>query len=386
MNILICYRNWMNPNMGGVQRVTDTLVKYFISQGHKLFYLTYIVDDKDTYPFPAIIYHLPDPDFFSRSNIDFYHNLLFKLEIEIVINNDSSNTRSKLWLNTGKHSAKKISFYHTDPFYGINKIASIFGDIRNPFLRDLIIRNFSGMVRIMKIQIKKRKILFLIKNSDKLVLLSDEFINLMRKEFNINSLKITAISNPCTLYGSQLSGIKKKQLLFVSRMEIYNKRPDRMLQIWAHLNTKYSDWELVFLGDGPDRNKIEEMARFKEIRNVRFEGFVDPVPYYKEASIVCMTSDYEGFGLVLVEAMHFGLAPIVFNNWASLKDIITDQETGILVECGNISEYVAKLDMLISNDVLRNRISSNAKEHSKQFWIETIGPKWEKLFKDLFNS
>lgn len=386
MNILVCYRNWMNPNIGGVQRVTDTLVKFFVGKGHNLFYLTFLHDENDTYQFPAKIYRLPGPVFFSQSNINYYHDLLFELGIDIIINQDSSNERSSFWLNTGKHSAKKISIYHTDPLFGINRKADLSRYIRNLFLRDFILHFFSEPIRFLKMHRKKREMHVLIKNSNRLVLLSDEFKKLIIKELRIDSPKIVSIINPCVSFHFQKTGIKKKQLLFVARMEIFHKRPDVMLKIWSHIQHKFPDWELLFLGDGIDRHKIEELALFMKIKNVRFEGFVDPLPYYQEASVICMTSDYEGFGMVLVEAMQFGLVPIVFNNWASLKDIINDQVTGILIETDNMSDYIAKLNQLLSDEELRKRISANAKDFVRKFDIETIGPMWLSLFDKLMKE
>jgi glycosyltransferase involved in cell wall biosynthesis len=381
MNILFCYRNWLNPIQGGVPRVCDTLAKYFVSNGHNVYYLNFEYDDKDNYTFPAKIYHLPDSDFFSYVNLDYYHKLLNQLSIDIVINHDASNDRSKLWLNTGKHPAKRISLYHTDPLNGLNRTTDLSGRFRV-----FIFKTFPLAIHYLKLFKKKREICFLLKNSDKLVLLSDEFKKQILKELNINSSKIEAFNNPCVSYNNEGSYFKKKQILFVAILEMSPKRPDKILQIWSRLQNKFPDWELLFLGDGPDRIKVKEMAKLLGLINVRFEGFVDPVPYYKEASIICMTSDYEGFPLVLPEAMQFGVVPITFNNWTSLKDIVINQETGILIPTDDMSDYTAKLEQLLSNPALRKRISSGAREYSKRFYIEEIGPRWFQLFNDLFTN
>ena len=125
MNILFCYGNWMNPNCGGVQRVSDTLAKYFVSKGNKLFYLTFNFDANDNYLFPSAIYHLPDGIFFSDLNLSYYHKLLQELSIDIILNHDASNNRCKFWLNSGKQPAKKVSLYHTDPLHGINHFVGL---------------------------------------------------------------------------------------------------------------------------------------------------------------------------------------------------------------------------------------------------------------------
>lgn len=371
----------MNPNEGGVGRVSDILAKYFVSEGHRLYYLNFEYDEKDNYIFPAEIFLLPDTEFFSNVNLDFYHNLLYQLSIDLIFNHDSSNNRSKFWLNTGKHHAKIISLHHNDPLYGLNRRSDL-----SRGLRGFLFKTFPLIFYYLKVLIKKREINYLLKKSDRLVLLSDEFKLQIKRDLKINSIKIKAINNPIISYNIQSSDIKSKQILFVARLELSQKRPDKMLKIWACLQNKYPDWKLLFLGDGPDRTNVEEMSKSMELKNVSFEGFVDPVPYYKESAILCMTSDYEGFGLVLPEAMQFGVVPITFNNWISLKDIIVDYETGILVRTDDLTDYVTKLDHLMSDVYFRNRISANAINHAKKFQIDKIGLKWIRLIEDVFKE
>jgi glycosyltransferase involved in cell wall biosynthesis len=96
-----------------------------------------------------------------------------------------------------------------------------------------------------------------------------------------------------------------------------------------------------------------------------------------------MTSDYEGFGMVLIEAMQFGVVPISFFNWSSLQDIIIHDKTGILVKSDNLNDYINKLLELMGNAKLRMTLSTNAAEHAKKFDIEIVGPKWLKLFENI---
>lgn len=368
----------MNPTRGGVQKVTDILAKYFIRTGHRVYYLTYEFDEKDKYKFPATLYHLPDNDFFSKSNLKYYHNLLSGLLIDIIINHDASNDRSRFFLNTGTHTAKKISLYHQDPLYGIIRL-----NTQSGILRKFLFIAFPGLVRKIKIIKKRRAIKFLLKNSDSLILLSNEFKRLIATELKTKSCKISVINNPCVYYKTKELCDKKKKILFVSRMILDEKNPDKMLYIWSRLQGKFPDWELIFLGDGPDRIQVEELAKTLNLWNVYFEGYVDPLPYYKEASIICMTSNSEGFGLTLVEGMSFGVVPITFNNWAALKDIIIDGETGILVESDNLDDYTKKLQNLLINEEHRQRISLNASRFAGKFDIELIGPLWLELFQTV---
>ncbi|GAF03246.1 glycosyltransferase [Saccharicrinis fermentans] len=368
MNILFVYQNWLNPNRGGVGRVADSLAMYLVQNGHRVYYLMHEYDENDTYKFPAQIFTLPHGDFFSATNVQFYHHVLHEKHIDIVLNHDASNERSKFWLETGASKARKVSLYHTDPLHGLN---------RNMRLGKVV----QICVKALKIFGYRKVIGTLLKNSDKLVLLSQEFKKNMSKELKINSSKIVAISNPCVFEEVKFNNPKKKQILFVGRLDWSSKRPDIMLRIWSHLYRIYSDWELLVLGDGPDRVKTQELARELKLERIFFKGFVKPEPFYKEASIICLTSDYEGFGLVMPEAMQYGVVPIAFNNWPSLKDIVVDGENGVIARQNDIPDFVAKLELLMSDATQRASIALRAKDSVKKFHIGVIGPQWIELFK-----
>jgi glycosyltransferase involved in cell wall biosynthesis len=343
-----------------------------------VFYLTYETDLEDTYKFPAKIFNLPSLDFYSKINREYYQKLLKSLSIDIIINHDASNERSKLWLKPGKYQVKKISLYHCDPLHGLKTKAE-----SKYYIINWLINSFPLLFEKLKIINKKKEINFLLKNSSKLVLLSTAFEKEIGQKLVISSSKIASINNPHQFHVAEKVSPKKKKILFVSRLELVPKRPDIMLLIWSRLQNIFHDWELLFLGDGPDRGEVEYMCRKLGLRNVKFMGYVDPVPYYREASLLCMTSDYEGFGLVLPEAMHFGVVPITFFNWASLNDIILDGETGILINNNDVDEFSNKLSQLITNDADRMRIAQNAMKISNRFNINNIGPQWLRLFSTL---
>ncbi|HLO60096.1 MAG TPA: glycosyltransferase [Bacteroidales bacterium] len=381
MNILFCYGNWMNPRNGGVQKVSDTLARYFANHGHSLYYITWQYEENDNYHFPALTYHLPDKAIlFTKENKEYYHWLLSELKIDVLLNHDASNYRNRFFLDTGIHKAKKISVYHTDPLNGLNSVS----ELSKSYVL-LINRHFPSIIHWLKVQKKRSEISYLLKKSHKLVVLSQEFKKQIGHQLKINSVKIEAINNPTVYSGNHRPVVKKKQLLFVARMELAVKRPDKMLLIWSKLEKDFNDWKLIFLGDGPDRKTIEEIASSLSVKNVDFKGFADPIPYYEDSSIICMTSDYEGFGLVLIEAMQFGTVPIAFNNWISLKDIIVHNETGILVETRNIDDYIVKLKDLMINEDKRNQISVAARSYAKRFHIDTIGSQWLNLLNQLEN-
>jgi glycosyltransferase involved in cell wall biosynthesis len=297
---------------------------------------------------------------------------LTSLSIDIIFNHDASNSRAKFFLNTGNCRAKKISFYHTDPLHGIDKIPD-----------NIVCKIFRKYCLFLKRLRKKREINHLLNHGDKLVLLSEAFKKKLAKELNLKSPGIISINNPIQLRTTQDSIVRKKeQILFVGRLE-KEKNPRKALIIWSKIECKYPDWEFIFLGDGTERTALIDLANSLKLKNVKFKGFVDTTSYYKESAVQCNTSDYEGFGLALIEGMQYGVVPITFNNWDTLKEIIVDNETGMLVKPNDEDEYSRKLQLLLNDRGLRKRISENVINHVKKFDIENVGPQWISLFREL---
>jgi glycosyltransferase involved in cell wall biosynthesis len=364
----------MNPNIGGVQRVSDILAKYLIKNGYKVYCLTFLEHD-DSYSPPFEIFSLPDQDFYSKKNLEYYHNLIETLAIDVIINHDASNGRSRFFLNTDNLRVKKISFYHQDPLFSLKYETKS----RIKFFISKIAPNIWLELKKTK---KYREFKFLIKKSEAIILLSKHFQNDIFDELKLESEKFRVIQNPINNLLLN-NNSRSKKILFVGRLEIEGKRPDLALKIWEKLSVQNQDWEFIFLGDGIDRLQLECQVLERNIKNVSFRGFVDPVPYYQEASIIIMTSEYEGFGMVLVEAMSFGVVPISFSNWSSIHDIITDKENGILVDNDNIEIFTRELQDLLSNESYRSQLSINAMKTSRNFDIEVIGPKWIDLIENI---
>ena len=112
-----------------------------------------------------------------------------------------------------------------------------------------------------------------------------------------------------------------------------------------------------------------------------FEGHSNtPIDYYSRAMLFMMTSDAEGWGMTLIEAMSVGCVPVAINSYSALPDIITDKQNGMIVSKDDISEMVTAAEYIIAHF---DRMSEQARESVKRFDVKTIANKWEELFNRL---
>lgn len=118
-----------------------------------------------------------------------------------------------------------------------------------------------------------------------------------------------------------------------------------------------------------------------------FAGTTDNIykEYQNSASYV-MSSRYEGWGLVLVEAMSCGLPCVSFDCPYGPSDIIRDGEDGFLVENGNIQQLAEKMELLINNKELRERLGVRARLNAARFTSDNIMPQWTKLFETIVQN
>jgi glycosyltransferase involved in cell wall biosynthesis len=218
------------------------------------------------------------------------------------------------------------------------------------------------------------------------VLLSEEYIPIFKKFISTNKEvnKLVAISNPIE---SSIDNqkLKKKKILWVGRMTFAAKRPDRIVKIWERIWKNCEGWELYMLGDGDAKNILEKYCVDKNIGNIYFEGNVNPKIYYEEASILCMTSSYEGFGMVLVEALQNRVIPIVYNSSEVFNDIIKEGETGFLIKAFKNGLYKKKLLKLVNDEGMRSEIIKNIENDDifERLSLGTIYNKWINLFNQL---
>ena len=177
---------------------------------------------------------------------------------------------------------------------------------------------------------------------------------------------------------------KEKIVLYVGRLDQFEKNVLSLIKIWGLLYDKFPKWKLVLVGDGPDRERILEYIQKNKIKNVYLEGSKSNVSeYYKKAAFICLTSFYEGWGMSLTEGMQYGCIPFTFNNYGAASDIIDDGVSGCLIKAYDIKEYSNRLSELMSDENKRSIMSKSALKKVESFSVEQVVAKWERLFESL---
>jgi glycosyltransferase involved in cell wall biosynthesis len=195
---------------------------------------------------------------------------------------------------------------------------------------------------------------------------------------------ICVISDPLSFCPTQRSSLSIKRVIAVGRY-VYQKGFDQLLQAWATIERQYPEWQLVVFGDG-DRTPYEQLIDDLKInrKSCQLHGRTDDVEKeYCNSSIFVLSSRFEGFGMVLLEAMACGLAVVSFDCPCGPKDIVKDGEDGLLVENGNIDLLASSLSRLMNDETLRQSMSKTGQKNAQRFSIDYVADQWRRLFESL---
>jgi glycosyltransferase involved in cell wall biosynthesis len=214
-----------------------------------------------------------------------------------------------------------------------------------------------------------------------------KFIVLTKGNLNEWPLKnLQVISNPLSFYPTEFSTLENKKVIAVGK-HCHQKGFDRLLQIWKLVTDKHPDWKLEIYGTIEKSEGLLDLAHELRIENT--VTFFPPEKNigekYKSASIYAMSSRYEGFGMVLTEAMAYGVPCVSFDCPYGPSDIISDGIDGFLVPNGDIKMFSDKICELITNNDLRHAMGTKARVHVLRYQPEEIVPQWDALFKQLIS-
>ena len=200
-------------------------------------------------------------------------------------------------------------------------------------------------------------------------------------------VKTFVIPNPISFFPKVSAELVNKQVIMVGR---YNdaKGYDYLIPAWEIVHLRHPDWALNVYGSGELRDQVKEWIRERHLETtIIMHNPVDNImEKYKDSSICVLSSRYEGFSLVILEAMSCGVPVVSFDCPYGPRNIIKNGEDGILIEPLNYQALAEGICQLIENKSLRMQLGANARENVLRFSQDSIMEQWEDLFHKLVND
>jgi len=385
MNLLFLLRTC---EVGGIGVVTSTLANKFIEEGHHVVLASFLKP-------PAEMLAKFDKKVVVESLGAYTNNdeivsnlrtLLISNKVDLIINQLGLPFLPCKVINKAKKglNIKIIAFYHNSPDTNarIKDVEIALSETHNPLKKAML---YAKMFAFK--QITSRSMKYVYQHTDLYMVLSPSFVKKFKEFTGITHPDhLQVLTNPVTIDSSSYHysfSQKQKEIIYMGRIDYNQKRVYRVIDTWAKLEANFPDWKLTIVGDGVERKNIEKQVAAYGLKRVEFEGFQQPKPYYERASILLLTSEYEGFPLVLAECMSFGVIPAVYNSYSAVRDIIDNAKDGIVIPYHK-DGYKAKeaadlLAAIMKDEDKREQMALAAIEKSKEYSVEKIYGEWEKV-------
>lgn len=226
------------------------------------------------------------------------------------------------------------------------------------------------------------------RQDERIVRRFDSFVVLTEEDKGYwgNLPNISVIPNAAITSEARRSDCSAHRVIAVGRLD-YQKGFDRLIEAWGIVkkNPEYSDWRLDIFGQGEWKEMLEDMI----IRKGLSDSAMLNKPTnsineeYSKSSMIVMTSHYEGFGMVLVEAMLCGVPAIAFNCKCGPKDIIDDGRNGLLVPEGDVPALADAMKKLMRDETLRQRMGAEALKIRDKYSEKKVMDSWVRLLESL---
>ncbi len=194
--------------------------------------------------------------------------------------------------------------------------------------------------------------------------------------------KVSIIPNALPFESKTQSLLINPEIILVGRLSP-EKGLERLVIIGKIIKQNYPNWKIVLVGDGDIRENLKGLYKEAGLENfIEFKGVIkDMKQAYLNASIYIMTSRYEAFPMVLLEAQSCGLPIVSFDCPEGPSQIIHNDEDGYLIEDDDYDTFTEQLMKLMENHDLRKKMGEQSYKNSKLYSVDSIIKKWDLLFK-----
>ena len=219
----------------------------------------------------------------------------------------------------------------------------------------------------------------LVRKFDRFVVLTEEDSKMWGEMPNIR-----VIPNAANFIAQKYSDCSEKRVIAVGRLD-YQKSFDRLILVWDKVHEKMPDWRLDIFGQGEWKAMLQGMIDERGLQDcVRLNGPTKDIgKEYAESSMLVMSSHYEGFPMVMIEAMACGLPAVCFDFKCGPRDIIDEGENGLIVRDGDVEGLAEAIVKLMEDEELRKRMGENAKKVVETYSEERVMGLWEELYKEI---
>ncbi|MDL2323341.1 glycosyltransferase family 4 protein [Bacteroidales bacterium OttesenSCG-928-A17] len=366
---------------GGIERVISTKANYFadvfgyevhiIVAGSEPETLFYTFSDKIQFHYLAIDFPTQKPwDYFLPNKTDKVYRQqletkLLEIKADITI---SPFGRDASFLYELKDGSKKIIEFHFSREY-LSHLGNAMQDDKLHFLRKIWLHMLTQRNESI---VRKYKHVVLLTERDK-----DLWGK--KKRFHV-------IPNPLSFSTEKKAELKNKVIVGIGRLN-EQKGFDLLMRAFQLIKGQHPDWHVEIYGKGMESHEAYLLNLRKKLSLEDCVFFKTPTTDVMDillnSSIFAFPSRYEGFGLVLTEAMECGVPCVAFDCDSGPAEIIENDRTGYLVPTQDIQLFAENLRWLMANDELRKQMGTAAKKSVERFYPENIMPLWEKLFKEV---
>lgn len=382
----------LTTEIGGVEVVTSVLANKFVSEGYGVSIFSFLTGKNtiaDRLDKRIKLYYQNNYSK-SKENIARLREILQNDQIRLVVNQCGMPlVPIKTILLAAKGiEVKIISAYHSEPGHNgrIQKVDDALTVCKNSMVRGLLYS-----LRWLVVKVTGYGMAYNYKHSDKFLVLSPSHIEKFKHFTGLQQMtRLQVMPNSVIAAGDGFSysvDKKQKEILYVGRLDMISKHVDRVIDIWGYLEERFPDWRLTIVGEGDAKDDLILLAESKGLKHVFFEGYQSPEKYYKRASLLLLTSDFEGFGLVAVEGMTYGVVPAIYDSYSAASDIVENGKDGILLPFHKggfkAGEAASLLSEVLADASKREKMAVAAMAKSKDFSLEKVFDKWVTLIRDL---
>ncbi|MBQ7510679.1 MAG: glycosyltransferase family 4 protein [Prevotella sp.] len=194
--------------------------------------------------------------------------------------------------------------------------------------------------------------------------------------------RVEVIPNFTVMAVSRLSDVMTKRVIAVGRLE-WQKGFDRLIEAWQTVEQRHPDWSLTIFGSGTLEGDLQRLIMDRSLKTVSIHPFTPTIAdEYGQSAVFALSSRFEGFGLVLLEAMQAGLPCVTFDCPFGPSDVVKDGKNGFVVPDGDVERFAECLLRLIEDQKLRQQFSAASVERARVFDVDTVMQQWKDLLEE----